>query len=305
MPANMTLGEWVPIWLASYKKDTMKQTSYHQLEILERHIPDDLKALPLREVQPIALQAFFNEFARTTSKSYMDKMRVMVNSLFERAIDNDLCGKNPMRMVKVPRVKEKQREAFSQEDVKTILQFAMGYEPRRIAIAIMTLLLTGIRRGELLGLKWSDLTEHTLTVNRGVYLENGKPQVKEHQAKTESSLRTIPLMPEVSHLLHTLPKRGEYVFATRNGSLMHPRNFNRDYKRFFEQLRQDETAVKKLSPHCCRHTYATMALSAEVDTRVIQQLLGHSDIKTTARYTHPDMGTMQKAVAGLRAALSV
>ena len=77
----MTLGQWLPLWLRSYKLGTIKGTSYHQLEILCRHIPDSLKQMDLTDILPMHLQAFLNEFARTSSKSYMDKMRVLIHSL--------------------------------------------------------------------------------------------------------------------------------------------------------------------------------------------------------------------------------
>ena len=297
---TLTLGDWLPVWLASYKKGTMKETSFHQLELLSRLIPAHIMTCPLPDIRPLDLQAFFNAFAGTASKSYMDKMRFMLNALFTEAIDNDLCGKNPMRKVKIPRVQEQARESFTFEEVKIILSYAMGYSNARIAAAIITLLLTGLRRGELLGLKWSDLTNNTLTVNRAVYLEHGSPRVEEHRAKTLASLRTIPLLPEVSYKLHTLPRAGEFIFCTRNGTLIHPRNFSRDYNTFFRHLWEDEPDVRRLSPHCCRHTFATLSLASGADIRTVQAMLGHTDIKTTSRYTHPDLAMMEQYVYNLR-----
>ena len=177
----------------------------------------------------------------------------------------------------------------------------MVYENQRIGVAIITLLLTGIRRGELLGLKPSDITDNTLTINRAVYLEHNKPCVQEHEDKTENSLRVVPLIPELAHRLKTLPHKGEYLFSTKNGTLLHPRNFSRDYNTFFKRLRDVEPDVRRLSPHCCRHTFATLTRESGADMRVLQELLGHSDIKTTARYSHADMNSMQDAVQSLRA----
>ena len=117
----MTLGNWIPLWLTAYKKGTMRDSSFHQLELLERLIPEDIKRQPLTEIRPMDLQAFFNSFAETASKSYMDKMRVMINALFVEAVENDFCPKNPMRKVKIPHVVERQREAFSMNDVRIIL----------------------------------------------------------------------------------------------------------------------------------------------------------------------------------------
>lgn len=303
LPASMTLGEWISLWLAFYKLGTIKETSFHQLELLERLIPDDLKNMCLSDIRPMHLQAFFNAFGTSASKSYMDKMRIMVNSLFLEAIENGLIEKNPTHRLKAPHIAEMPREAFTFDEVKIILDFAMDYYSPRIATAIMVLLLTGLRRGELLGLCWDDITDNSLSVNRSVFLEHGKPCVVEHQAKTVSSLRTVPLLPELAYRLYALPRYGRFVFCTRGGELLHPRNFSRDYKRFFDLLHEVSSDVRYLSPHCCRHTFATLSLLSGADIRVVQQLLGHTDIKTTSRYTHPDMLAMRNAVDGLRAML--
>lgn len=299
----MTLKEWIPLWLSSYKQGTIKETSFHQLELLALHIPDEIKAMSLSDIRPLHLQKFYNDFAQTASKSYMDKMRVMVNSLFLEAVDNGLCEKNPTRRLKAPRIAETPREAFTFEEVKIILGYAMTYYNARTATAIMTLLLTGLRRGELLGLRWDDLTEDTLTIRRSVFLEKGKPCVIENQAKTAGSLRSVPLLPELAFRIHSLPKTGQYIFCTKNGSLLHPRNFSRDYDCFFRHLQEAEPSVRRLSPHSCRHTFATLSLVSGADVRVVQQLLGHTDIKTTSRYTHPDMMIMRQAVNNLRSHL--
>lgn len=300
----MTLGQWLPLWLQSYKLGTIKGTSYHQLEILCQHIPEALKETELSDILPMDLQAFFNEFARTSSKSYMDKMRVLIHSLFCDALDNGLCSRDPSKRLRIPHASEHPREAFTMGEVSRIIGFAWGYPNVKIGTAVLTLLLTGLRRGELLGLKWSDLTDDTLTINRAVFVEHNRPCVQEHSAKTAGSLRTIPLLPELSYRLHTLPHTGLYVFGTRNGTLMNPRNFSRDYDRFFQLLREVEPDVRRLSPHCCRHTFATLSLVTGANLRTVQQLLGHTNIQTTARYTHPDLVVMKQAIANLKDSIS-
>ena len=300
----MTLGQWLPLWLRSYKLGTIKGTSYHQLEILCQHIPENLKEAELSDILPMDLQVFFNEFGRASSKSYMDKMRVLIHSLFCDALDNGLCSRDPSKRLRIPHVSEHPRESFTMEEVSRIIGFAWGYPNVKIGTAVLTLLLTGLRRGELLGLKWSDLTDDTLTINRAVFVEHNRPCVQEHLAKTAGSLRTIPLLPELSYRLHALPQTSLYVFGTRNGTLMNPRNFSRDYDRFFQLLREVEPDVRKLSPHCCRHTFATLSLATGANLRTVQQLLGHTNIQTTARYTHPDLLVMKQAVADLKDSIS-
>lgn len=300
LPENVTLGEWIPMWLEAYKQGTIKDTSFHQLVLLERLIPDELKSLPIGEIRPIQLQAFYKQFGKGASKSYMDKMRTMVNALFRDAVDNGLCSRNPAQNLRIPRIAEPTKESFTKEETRLILGYIMTCEPSRISTAVMTLLLTGLRRGELLGLKWSDIDNGILTVNRGVFLENLKATVVEGQAKTPASLRPIPLPPEVMSRIQALPKHGEFIFATNKDTLWHPRNFSRDYVRFFDLLREVEPSVRYLPPHACRHTYATLLNQSCSNLRTVQMVLGHTDIKTTARYTHPNTAAMVQAVAEFR-----
>lgn len=299
----MTFGEWIPLYLEAYKLNTIKENSYYTLELLDKHIPKELKNMPLSDILPMHLQQFYNTFAKGHSKSYMDKMRVFINGLFVAAIDNDFCVKNPAAHLKIPRLKETPRESFTLDEVRLILAFAVHYQSQRTAVGIMTLLLTGIRRGELLGLKREDITSTTLTVNRAVFLSRNRVCLEEHEAKTEGSLRTVPLVPELAYRLQKLPHKGEYLFSTSKGTILHPRNFSRDYDAFFRHLRDAEPSVRHLSPHCCRHTFATLTRESGADLRVVMELLGHTDIKTTARYSHADLTSMENAVQNLRASI--
>ena len=288
------------MWMTTYKLGTIKERSYHQLELLARKFPDDLMDMELAEIKPLHLQGFINRFSQDASKSYMDKMRVMLHGLFSDALDNDLVARNPAAKLHIPQIIEKPRESFTEAEAQKIVTFAMNYPYRRIAIAVIALLFTGVRRGELLGLKWDDISDSTLSVRRGVYQEGGKAMVEDYKAKTTKSLRTLPLMPEVAHLMQSLPRQGAFVFGTSSGTLWHPRNFSRDYNQFFKKLREEYPEVRNLTAHCCRHSFATLTLASGADVRVVQQLLGHSDIHTTARYTHPDMNTMHRAVSSMR-----
>lgn len=296
----MTLREWIPAWLNAYKLGTIKERSYHQIELLARRFPADLMDMELADIKPMHLQKFVNDFSQGVSKSYMDKMRVLLHGVFSDALDNGFIARDPSAKLRIPSVIEKPRESFTEDEAHKIVTFAMDYRYRRVAVAILVLLFTGIRRGELLGLKWSDITDNTLSVRRGVYQVGGKAMVEDYKAKTSKSLRTLPLMPEVAHLVQALPHCGEFVFGTGTGTLWHPRNFSRDYAKFFKALREEYPEVRTLSAHCCRHSFATLTLASGADVRIVQQLLGHSDINTTARYTHPDMNIMQKAVFGMR-----
>ena len=299
----MKLREWIPQWLKTYKLGTIKEHSYRQLEVLVQYIPDELMDMELDDIKPLHLQEFVNSFSVNASKSYMDKMRGLLHGLFFSAVENELMERNPTTRLRIPQVIEKPRERFTEDEVRKIVDFALDYPHRRIAVAVLSLLFTGLRRGELLGLKWEDITGNTISVRRGVYQDGSTPLVEDFKLKTTASIRTIPLMPELSYQIHALPRCGTFVFCTKSGKLWHPRNFSRDYGSFFKALRDKYPEVRPLSPHSCRHTFATLTLDSCKNLSVVKQLLGHSDIKTTARYTHPDMNNMQKAVSGMKESL--
>lgn len=81
----MTLGQWIPQYLRSYKLNTIRPDSYYTLELVVSKIPDSLRAMELCDIKPMHLQEFVNAFGCTASKSYMDKMHVMLNGLFTAA----------------------------------------------------------------------------------------------------------------------------------------------------------------------------------------------------------------------------
>ena len=301
----MKLSEWIDTWLSCYKLGTIKQTSYHQLELLKMRIPEKLLIRKVRDVTPIELQAFINEFSLSFSKSYIDKMRVMLRSIFTEAKENGICKINPAGRLKVPDVMERIREAYTPAEMGVVLRYADGYYRQVISVAVVALLYTGLRRGELLGLRWDDIDGNLLQIRRSVYTEDYKPVVKEYHAKTRSSLRVVPMTSDVMERINRLPRNGKYIFCVKRGGLMSPRNFSRDYMRFFKALQLEYPGFRILSPHCCRHTCATLALAGGADVRVVQQLLGHSDIKSTARYTHPDYFQLYKAVEGINQTLSL
>lgn len=157
-----------------------------------------------------------------------------------------------------------------------------------------------MRRGELLGLMWSDIEDTVIHIRRAVYLKDGVPTVEDGIAKTYSSIRDILIDKGLADLIWAVPKRGLYVFAAYSGRIMNPRNFERSYDTFFEALRQEHPEVRRLSIHCCRHTFATLSQRNGASIRAVQLILGHTSIKTTAIYSHPDMEELQAASESFR-----
>ena len=95
----MTLGEWIPAFIDAYKRDTIRPDSLYTVQLVASKIPWEILAMELDEIRPMHLQRFVNAFALTASKSYMDKLHVLLNGLFVAAIDNDLCANTGRRII--------------------------------------------------------------------------------------------------------------------------------------------------------------------------------------------------------------
>ena len=253
------------------------------------------------DITHIELQRFINQWGKDASKSYINKMRSFLNLTFALAIENGVRRSNPTRELKYPDKQERPREVFTRDEILQIVSYAREYRQNEsnesckedgkfVAYSILFMLFTGVRRGELLGLMWSDIdkAQGRIHLKRAVYIEDtGAPMVQDYKMKTEGSLRDIPCPNYLQSLLEELPRRGKYVFATKDGGIQNPHNFSRAFKRFFERMEKDTGFSKQLSTHACRHTFATEALK-HGNLRAVQQALGHTQIVTTARYLHPD-----------------
>lgn len=311
---DITLKIWSEKYLVSCRKASgMKASSYRQLELLRDKIPDELMKKKVCEIKKIELQAFINKFSETASKSYTDKMYSLIRDVFTEAVENDICVKNPARKLKRPEKRQKPKANYQRAEVEAIMEFALAYRKHTksdklnraailISTAVITLLDTGIRRGELLGLMPNDVEDTTLHIRRGVYLDdNGTPAVDDGIAKTYGSIRDVPIDKELADLIRAVPRKGLYIFSAYSGQLMHPRNFNRAYDSFFRAFHEAHPEMRRLPPHCCRHTFATLAQRGGANIRSVQLFLGHTNIETTAGYSHPNEAELAAAGEAFRA----
>ena len=234
--------------------------------------------------------------------------------MFAYAERLELISKNPMSKVDAPRRERKPVEAMNKEQAAKFFQL-LDACPLDFRCMLHLMMTTGVRRGECIGLKWSDLDEKagTITICRNVtYTPESGTIVS--TPKTSNSMRTIPIMPSTLQLLQTLKKqtsskhpdthlRGAFIFPSEN-SLYEPRNpdsVTRRVKRFMKN-----NGFPDLSPHDLRHSCATLLLSQGADIKSVQEILGHADASTTLNfYVKSDLQQMKSATEKYAAAFNL
>lgn len=200
--------------------------------------------------------------------------------------------------------------------------------PHRAQLAALTMMYTGLRLGELLALTISDIDTEAalLTVNKTVYYgeDNNTPFLKKG-GKTENATRTVPIPQKLRPLLQeAVAGRSPFVllFPGKDGKLMTKSAWKRLWQSYMTDLNAKygqplgmkrskfdpkgiPMTIRPITPHCLRHTYATILHTAGVDVLTAQKLLGHSDVETTlAIYTHLEEGTVERDISKLNAYLS-
>jgi integrase len=209
--------------------------------------------------------------------------------MFDAAIDNDLCYKNPVKNIKFQHVSDSAvKKVWTKEQAET----AEKYARHCWCLDIFLYLHTGLRRSELLGLKWEDIDfeKNTLHVQRAVVQTKGKIVVD--KPKSATSDRVIPFSADFGKYLKKFRNDNEYVIGT--DGVMSPATYSKQFSKFMNKLSED-TGVPVLTPHELRHTYGTLKREAGVDIYTIQKVMGHSDISITADiYVHNDIDVLKK-----------
>lgn len=245
-----------------------------------RRAIEALGAMRIKELRPVDIKGFIEEFVRETNAAQKTaKTHLSVVSLAcKYAVENGYIDSNPCRDVSIPKgLKKEPRKIASDEDI------AIVKKSRDCTFGDFAYwaIYTGLRRGELLGLRWEDidLAERTISVKRSIYHDaHGAPHVKE--PKTEAGIRTVPILDALYAVIDKEKKSG-WVFPAPDGGLL----WNGQIARFL-RLYTKETGIKS-TPHQMRHAFATMLFDAGLDPKDAQALLGHAQESTTREiYTH-------------------
>jgi integrase len=310
-PSKTQFKEFIMDWFVNIKEKSIPRTAYTYRILIEKYIIIHFEDLPLANLSGKHIDNFINklhtfkydkELKKTYSAATIRKVYNIVCSSLDYAVDNGLIAKNVARGATLPKEESKEMLVWDKDQVNRFLRLT---QDERLFTLFYLALMTGMRQGELLGLRWKDidLENHSLSVKQ-VLSHNGK---EFHTgAKTKAGNRTITLSEDTvlklkRHRKIQLEEKiqfgGEFnkhdlVFCSQAGTPMNPRNVNRRFDQLVE-IHQ----MPSISFHGLRHTHATILLSQGVNVKVISERLGHSNIKITLQtYSHV-LPTMQQEAA--------
>lgn len=278
-------AKWLEFKKSAQIKNYTYQTTYKTK--IDKYIEPFFGNAALSNIRPMDVEEFFNKYSHL-SISMREKFKIILNGIFEMAIANDLCYKNPVKNITVSGKSRSKKRVYSKSDADKLYKYCV----KNNIVDISILLKTGIRRSELLGLKWSDIdTKNALVrICRAVTPDDGAPT--EDKTKSESSDRTIPIGRELNSFLKS--NKGKGYIVTGTSRFMSPSGYAKRFKTEMQRICA-ELKIIQLTPHELRHTFGTLLRESGSDIYTIQKAMGHSTVDTTAKiYVKNDIEVLRK-----------
>ena len=260
------------------------------------------KKLTLRELEARHLQMFYSEMLRRVTPNTVIHYHAVIHSALKYAVKTDMLIQNVADKVDRPRKNSFQPVFLSADEMQKMFEALRG---TKLELPVLVAAFYGLRRGEVVGLKWDaiDFERNTITIKHIVTNAkiDGKCEIVcADRAKTKSSLRSLPLVSNIREKLLALREQQKenrrvcgncyskkydgYVFVDAMGNIFNPRSVTANFSKLLEQ-----NGLRHIRFHDLRHSCASLLLANDVPLKHIQEWLGHSDIGTTANiYSHLD-----------------
>jgi integrase len=298
-PGAMSVGEFLELWLA-HVRERVRATTYEGYECLLRcHIPTELRASPLAELRPLALQRTYahlladHQERRRLSSGTVLNLHLVLTHAFGQAVRWQLLTANPATGAQPPRPRRAQPVSVSPELLDRLVQAATG-TPLELPVAIAA--ATGMRRGEILALRWSDIAANLSSAHVQASLQTTRDGLVFERPKTARSRRAVALPTflrpflERGRLAQPLARErlgpkwheNDLVVAREDGSPVNPDSLSSAWRRL---LRKHDLPPVRF--HDLRHAHATLMLLQGVHPKVVSERLGHASVGITLdTYSH-------------------
>lgn len=310
-----TTGQWMDVWFENCAKIKVRPSSHQTYRgYIDNHIKPNIGDIPLGKLSSLHLQKLYKKLlaggrverieAKNQPKGLSAKtvrnINQVISSAMDFARDQKLISSNPTDCCALPKLEHKEMKTLPVEQLTSFLREAKEsgvFELYYIELA------TGLRRGELLGLKWEDidLAQGSLRVQRQIARING--EVIEGPLKTKNAYRTLPLSADAVGVLQEQRKKGgssPYVFPSPTGGPISPDSVLHMLHRVLKRA-----GLSKVRFHDLRHTFATLALQNGVDIKTVSGMLGHYSAGFTLdTYTHVTTSAKKEAANTMGSILS-
>ena len=315
---NAKIGPTIRYWLFNVKRvdRNLKASTFARYDIVLRNQVENrgIMALPLSKLTSATLQAYFTSLYEDDhlSGGTITNVAKVWRMFCLWAVSEGYLVRNPCTKLSLPGERVKGRPAFEifTEAERQAISSYMEASNYRYSALIRLAFATGMREGELLALRWSDIHDGAIHVCRSAakvsYIDkdgNRTWRKEVWDTKTPAAVRTIPILPATEKMLakHRAAQRkallakglpqSEYVFTTAGGELLTAAQLFASYRSMLARA-----GVKYRKFHAIRHTFATEAIRRGMDVKDLQQIMGHSSIKTTYIYVQSDDNSKRQAI---------
>ncbi|MET7844705.1 site-specific integrase [Streptomyces sp. NPDC005356] len=299
------LADWLPYWLENVIKPRRKRTTYAKYEVHVRlYLVPMLGTKQLESLSVADVRRFLNRMEREATAATAKESHKVLRSALSAACREELITRNVVSLVEPPQVESRDLSPWSLDET---LDFLTAARKDPLYAAFMLAIALGFRRGEIVGLRWQDvdLEKRVIRVRKQRQRVGGEAyddDPKGRRRKQSLPLPAICVAPLRWQRLRQAAVReragagwveSDYVFTTRTGRPIEPRNVYRSFTRVAANA-----GLRVIRLHDARHGTATLLTAAGVAPRVVMEILGHSQIAVTMNvYTHVVQDTQREAVS--------
>ena len=294
-----TVAEFAGVFLEDARANLAPNTARSYEGTLTRYVLPTIGAKRLDELDSGDIQHLYRELRKKgISASLLARTHVTLRRLINVAKKRRLIKTSPLEEIEVPRYKRPPAKTLTVKQLKKLFVAAKGNRLEALFVLAAT---TGMRQGELFALRWDavDLVRRTLSVTHSVEEIDGalrvvQPKSATSQRRIELSKVAVDALRRRRAIASREGHRSAYVFPSPSGGLMRKSNFLR---RVYFPLRDDAKLPKDIPFHALRHTSASLLLLKGISPRVVQEMLGHADVRLTlSTYSHV-LPTLQRQAA--------
>lgn len=306
-PSRMTVGEFLEVWLQDTASELKDSTRQKRADIIRLYVKPHLGLKHLQKLTPLDVQQWQTTLLNTRRQPPKRQRKrsddaldapmpllspttvvgavTLLGTALKHALQLGLIYRNPVEAVKRVKPQKRDLKVWEPSEVQRLIT---AITDDRLYGLVYLALTTGMRRGELCGLHWSDIQRGVITIRHNCVLVSNRATLT--TPKTEASRRRIPLPPDTLDALRVHRARQErereaaaeeweeqgLVFPTTLGTIYHPRNLLRDWYALLQQA-----GVRRIRLHDLRHTYASLAIYQGLDPKAVADRMGHSRASIT------------------------